>query len=110
MRRRRRSRTRVPIHNRGVGANLDVMTLAGYHAGNGGLWSEAYRDKGGFSSKKKTKKKCIAWKPVGKGCDCKPVCASYTKRSKGVSKTKAREACERKCSTKRRRTKSRRRR
>ena len=93
----------VSTHSRGVGANLDVMTLSGYRAGSRGIWKEVYSGQGGFPKKKK----CVSWKTVGKGCDCKPQCASFTTRSAGVSKKKAVSQCERKCKTKKRKKRGR---
>ena len=77
------------------------MTLAGYAKAREGMWEQVYSGKGGFRKKGKAKRKCVSWKPVGKGCDCKPQCASFTSPSKGVSKKKAVSQCERKCKTKR---------
>jgi hypothetical protein len=110
---------KVNLGRAGFGAKLDVLTLTGLGAKKRkrkvtGLWEELYRDRGGFPTvngmkkRKKKKRKCVAWKPVGTGCDCKPVCASYTSPKKGMSKKRATAKCESKCKT-RTRTKRKRR-
>jgi len=106
---RKRKPRKVPIHDPGLGANLDVMTLSGYGEKRKGLWQEVYGGKRNYPKLNGTgKKKCVSWKTVGKGCKCKPQCVSFTSRSKGMSKKAAVSQCERKCSTKKRRKKSRR--
>ena len=100
---RKRKPRKVPIHDPGLGSNLDVMTLSGYGQRRKGLWQEVYGGKKKYPKLNGTKKKkCVSWKTVGKGCDCKPVCASFTSRGKGTSKKKAVSQCERKCKTKKR--------
>jgi len=92
----------MPRRLHGLGANLDVMTLSGYHGHGTGLWREVYGENGFPKSKAKRKKKkpkCVAWKPVGKGCDCKVVCASTTSKKKGTTKKKAEKACKKKCNS-----------
>jgi hypothetical protein len=94
-------------HMRGLGANIDVMTLSGYHGAGVGIWKEVYSDTGFPKAKKSKTKKCKhGWKTEGKGCNCTPVCAKPGEKS--TSKKKAEKACERKCSStqraKRRRT------
>jgi hypothetical protein len=96
-----RRRGPKPQRLHGLGANLDVMTLSGYHQRGVGLWREVYGENGFPKSKAKRKRKpkCVAWKPVGQGCDCKPVCASTTSKKKGTTKKKAEKACKKKCKT-----------
>lgn len=86
----------MPVHGR-VG-NLDVLTLNGYSgARQQGVWGEVYQGKvptlNGYRG-------CTAWKPVGKGCKCKPKCASKTR--KGMTRKQASQKCARKCSTRKR--------
>lgn len=81
-----------PVHGR-VG-NLDVITLNGYSRAQG-VWDEVLGTSGlgGLGG-------CRAWKPVGKGCKCRPKCVSKTR--KGMTKKQAARKCASKCSTKRR--------
>ena len=87
---------------------LDVITLSGM--GRPGLWSEVYKTRGGFPKRKRMERKCIAWKTVGKGCSCRPVCASFTDRKKGTSKRAAVAKCDTQCKTRRHKSRKRKRR
>lgn len=87
----------------GLGAHLDVITLRGMRRREKGLWERAYEGRGGYPSKERLKKKCIAWKTVGKGCDCRPACASFTDPKKGTSKKAAEAKCQSRCKTRKKR-------
>jgi len=103
---------RVPLN--GFGEKLDVITLNGMGARVDvddeprGLWNRVYKRRGGFPKLNGMKKRCVAWKPVGKGCDCQPRCASFTDPSKGTTKKRAAASCKRKCKTKSRKKRGRR--
>lgn len=94
---------RVRIGSEGYGANLDVITLSGLDGcGCGlsgakkprGLWSEVYGRKGiGWPA---PGAKRVSWKPVGKGCKCRP-----RPSSSGVSKKEATRTCKKRCAGKR---------
>lgn len=95
--RRRGPRPRMP---HGLGANLDVMTLSGYHGPGFGIWKEVYGENGFPKSKAKRKKrKNVKWMPVGKGCDCRVVPVPKGSKKKGTTKKKAQEACRKKCNS-----------
>ena len=101
------TRRRVSIGSEGYGASLDVITLNGMDGcGCGlsgsqrkrkGIWGGVYGRRG--VAWPAPDEKCVSWKPVGKGCRCKPECAAP---GKGVSEKEATRRCDRRCAGKKR--------